>query len=67
MTDNVTNLDAYRRRLHPATDRNYVVREQRDNVALAVLSPVTELTPEEARKLGEELIDTANLIEDRRG
>lgn len=64
--DNVTDLNAFRRRIHPTNTQNYVVRDTGDNVTLAVLSPVIDLTPEQARKLGEELTDIANMIEDRK-
>lgn len=65
MTDNITDMAEFRRRFQETPPaREYVVRENGDKVALAVMSPVIELHPEAARKLAEELIDTADLIED---
>jgi len=59
MTDNVTDLDQYRRRASRLT-----VGRDADSVLIKMGGGSLSLTPEEARHLGEELIDSANLVED---
>lgn len=64
MTDNVTYLEEYRARFQHPTAPKWLIRQHGDNVGLGIADPVVELSPEQARKLAEALIDLADRIED---
>lgn len=59
--DNVTDLAAYRRRPPAPT-----VTRGSEYVTLTVGISTVSMTPEFARKLGEELIDAGNLIDEEK-
>lgn len=59
----ITDLDEYRRRSQEKPSPEFIIREDEDDVVIFSPGPVALLDSIAARKLAQELIDTADMIE----